>query len=314
VGGLIAARLHQYGTDVAVVARGAHLEAVQREGLQLDGPDGSFVARLEAVGTVSEARVAPTDVVLLAVKSQDSQAVLRELAAASNHAPAIVCAQNGLENERLALRLFPDVYGMCVMVPASHLSPGVVSVHCGPCSGVLDLGRWPTGTDDRAEAIAAELEHATFASRADPDIAAQKWAKLLGNINNSIEALCEDRSSAHELRELVRAEALAAAAAHGVDAAAGENLIVERHANITYSSPQGTTRWGGSSWQSLERGAGDIETDYLNGEIVLWARLAGLPAPANALLQRRATEAARLRRPPGSTTSTALLDELAAAR
>ena len=39
---------------------------------------------------------------------------------------AVVCAQNGVENERMALRSFPDVYAMTVMCPATHLEPGVV--------------------------------------------------------------------------------------------------------------------------------------------------------------------------------------------
>jgi 2-dehydropantoate 2-reductase len=63
-------------------------------------------------------------------------------------------------------------------------------------------------------------------------------------------------------------------------------------------------RWqGGSSWQSLARGAGSIETDYLNGEIVLLGRLHGVPTPVNELLQRLAREAAAAGRPPGTMSA-----------
>jgi 2-dehydropantoate 2-reductase len=59
-------------------------------------------------------------------------------------------------------------------------------------------------------------------------------------------------------------------------------------------------RWeGGSSWQSLSRGVGTIETDYLNGEVVLLGRLHGVPAPVNELLQRLAREAATGGHAPG---------------
>ena len=50
---------------------------------------------------------------------------------------------------------------------------------------------------------------------------------------------------------------------------------------------------GGSSWQSLVRGTGTIETDFLNGEIVLLGRLHGIPTPVNADIQRRVRDAGR---------------------
>jgi len=62
----------------------------------------------------------------------------------------------------------------------------------------------------------------------------------------------------------------------------------------------GTPRGGGSSWQSLSRGTGTIEADYLNGEIGLLGRLHGVPTPLNDLLQQLANTFARERRAPGS--------------
>ncbi len=69
----------------------------------------------------------------------------------------------------------------------------------------------------------------------------------------------------------------------------------------------GRRRGGGSSWQSLERGLGTIETDYLNGEIVLLGRLFGVATPVNALVQRLAGEAARNKAAPGSYGASDLL-------
>ncbi|NUT26811.1 MAG: ketopantoate reductase family protein, partial [Streptomyces sp.] len=59
-------------------------------------------------------------------------------------------------------------------------------------------------------------------------------------------------------------------------------------------------RGGGSSWQSLTRGTGTIEADYLNGEIALLGRLHGVPTPLNELLQHLANTFARERREAGS--------------
>ena len=64
----------------------------------------------------------------------------------------------------------------------------------------------------------------------------------------------------------------------------------------------GRARGGGSSWQSLARGSGAIETAFLNGEIVRLGEKHGRPTPVNRLLLEAATRAARERRPPGSVT------------
>jgi len=74
----------------------------------------------------------------------------------------------------------------------------------------------------------------------------------------------------------------------------------------------GTERTGGSSWQSLTRGTGSIEADFLNGEIVLLARELGMPAPVNEVLQRLANQAARQRRAPGGTTPDEVMALIAA--
>jgi 2-dehydropantoate 2-reductase len=73
----------------------------------------------------------------------------------------------------------------------------------------------------------------------------------------------------------------------------------------------GTTHGGGSSWQSLTRGTGSIEADFLNGEIVLLGREHDVPTPVNEALQRLANRAAADRIPPGSLTPE---EVLAAAR
>ena len=69
-------------------------------------------------------------------------------------------------------------------------------------------------------------------------------------------------------------------------------------------------RSGASSWQSLARGTGSIETDYLNGEIVMLGRIHGVPTPANALLQQVANRLAGEGAPPASVKADDLLAQL----
>jgi 2-dehydropantoate 2-reductase len=71
----------------------------------------------------------------------------------------------------------------------------------------------------------------------------------------------------------------------------------------------GRPRIAGSGWQSLARGTGNLESDYLNGEITLLGRLHGVPTPVNEAIQRLSSDLARRREPPGSLT----LAEVAAA-
>ena len=86
------------------------------------------------------------DVVLLAVKSQDTAGALASLRAAGAGDVPIVCLQNGVENERLCARLFADVYGAVVMMPADHLRPGHVEAYGAKASGIIDVGRYPAGS------------------------------------------------------------------------------------------------------------------------------------------------------------------------
>ncbi|MBT8211994.1 MAG: hypothetical protein KJN71_02485 [Acidimicrobiia bacterium] len=73
---------------------------------------------------------------------------------------------------------------------------------------------------------------------------------------------------------------------------------------------EGAARTGGSSWQSLARGVGSIEADYLIGEVVRIGREIGFPTPVNELLQRLANHAARMRWEPGHLTEEQVLSML----
>ena len=208
------------------------------------------------------------------------------------------------------MRLFAHTYAMCVMCPSAHITPGVVQLHAGPSGGVFDLGRWPGGVDDTAREVAQDLENSNLHSRADDEIALLKWGKLMSNLFNSVEAICGGASGASELGRLLNEEAHAVLTAAGIDVTAAEAVAAKRASLVNYQPIDGHHRGGGSSWQSLARGVGDIETDYLNGEVVLLGRLHGVATPVNELLQRRANQMAQQHQPPGSLSEAALLAEL----
>jgi len=311
IGGAIGGRLFEAGHEVTLVARGDHLRALLDDGLTLASPDGSATLHPPAVGHPAEAGLRDGDVVILAMKSQDTPAAVADLAA---HAPPgirVVCAQNGVENERVALRFFPHVYAVTVMLPATHLQPGVVVAHLAPTTGLLDIGRYPEGVDAAAEDIAAALSGATFGSEARPDVMRWKYRKLILNLGNAVEAVCgPEAARSTPLVRMARAEGEACLTAAGIDAVSIADDRARRGDVFELRPVPGHERRGGSSWQSLARGLRSVETDYLTGEIVLLGRLHGVPTPVNELLQRLANRMAAEGGPPGSIPADDVLARL----
>jgi 2-dehydropantoate 2-reductase len=323
VGGAIGGRLFQSGHEVVLVARGAHLAALREEGLQLATPDEALRLPIPAVGGPEELELRPDDVLVLAVKVQDAAAALDAWAgrpvdgATAGERLPVVCAQNGVAGERMALRRFRHVYGMCVWLPSQFLRPGHVVARCAPLSGMLHLARYPGGPDETARRIAADLEKSRFAAPVPDDVMRWKYGKLLANLANSLDAVggATLRGDARAPALLRRAhdEGVAVLAAAGIDPVSAEEQQKLRGDRMGVRPVAGAEPGGSSSWQSLSRGTGSIEADYLNGEIVLLGRLHGVPTPVNEALQRLANDFARRGRRPGSLTPAELssLDELA---
>ncbi len=129
--------------------------------------------------------------------------------------------------------------------------------------------------------VCADLEKAGFSALPDEDVMRLKYAKLLSNLGNIVQAAIGNAPAGDIVRLLVR-EAIDCYRAAGIEWTPDEAMAERRRS----MSPGGGQRAGGSTWQSLARGAGSIESDYLNGEIVLLGRLHGVATPANAAVQR----------------------------
>jgi 2-dehydropantoate 2-reductase len=306
IGAPIAAQLYEHGHPVVLVARGANYDVIAAEGVEVATPERTRRSRVEVVNGVSSLTAHSGDVVVLSVKSQDTPGVLQELVRVVSPDTAIFCAQNGVANERVVSQHFANTYGVCVMSPASYLEPGRVEVFSSPVIGVLDVGRWPTGVDATAIEVANVLGDSGFASIATDEIETLKWGKLLSNILNALEVLSGRDAMNDPLADRVLDEAVACLTANGVDVARAQSLADERSQLVNYHSIGGIRRVGSSSWQSVLRGTGNVETDYLNGEIVALGLRLGIATPVNELLQRRANEMARSGQAPGTVS----VDEL----
>ena len=303
VGASLGARLFEAGVEVVLVARGAHGEAMAQRGLELVEPDRARRIPAPVVLDPGALTLTAEDRVLLAVKSQHTEAALAQLSL-SRDVP-VVCLQNGVRNEDCALAYVDRVLGAMVWTPASMLVPGRVEVHAAP-PGLCLLGAWPQGEDPLAAAVAADLCKAGFVAEAVGDVRRYKYTKLLTNLVGPAQALCGPEGVTKALSTRLRQEGEAALRAAGIDFAPVRELL--GRAEVVRSTPiDGALRAGGSTWQSFARGAGSVETAYLTGEVVALGRAHGVDVTVNARLLEASAQAERDGWAAGQRTAEVLL-------
>ena len=303
IGGVVGARLYQAGFATTLIARGKHGRLLAERGLRLVAPDGESTLSIPAVTHPGELEFSADTVVILCMKSQHTLAALEDLAASAPPNVAIVCMQNGVANEPLALRFFPRVYASVVNLPAMFVTPGEVVTHAAGHGGILDTGCYPHGLDETARQINTDLSAAGFSARPTARVMRSKYAKLLLNLSNILQAGLVDFEVAKPVRDLLRSEALACYTEAGIDCA--DKAETDARADGVYRMVDlpGYERTAGSSWQSMARGTGDIETEYLNGEICWLGRLHNVPTPANAACVEMARALVRRGAGPGLCTT-----------
>ena len=320
VGVSIAAELQRAGREVIIVARGAQLEFLRTGKLRYARPDGARYLELAAVGDAAEVDLTSDDVLVLATKTQDVEAAVADWAwrpvrhPDGTRRPAgaslpLLTTQNGLETERFALRRFASVLAGVLWIPATYVQAGEVISAGAPAVGVIWLGAYPGGSHPWLAAIADDVRAAGFEVQVVEDILRWKAAKLLGSVTFVLAALYPAGERREQAAELLRTEAreILVAAGYGIaDVAAESTNDVSR---FTAAPMAGRERGGNSTWQSFSRSS-PLETDFLNGEIVLAARLLGKTAPANEAVAERARAAWRDGVAPGSLSEDDLLAAL----
>lgn len=299
IGGPIGAALFEAGRDVVLIARGDHRRAVAANGLRYGNPAGGWrTLRIPIVEHPSELTIGAGDVVVLSMQSQGTAAALEALSLVAAPDVPIVCAQNGVENERAALRHFANVHGVVVQLFGGYVEPGVVTSGDVPAA-VCDIGRYPSGVDDVDRAIAADFNAASMQCVPRADIMAHKYAKLVMNTTNALAAAIGRSAPETDLARLAREESYAVFAAAGIPVATEPDPRIGAR---THGLIEGRPNGGNSAYQSLERGRTRLETDYLNGEIVLLGRLHGVATPVNEFLADLARRLVETRTKAGSLT------------
>ncbi len=322
VGSLLGGMLARAGLPVILIGRGAHVDAVTRDGLEVSGLVGPFRVRPEA--TISPEGVREADAVLLCVKSQDTPAACAAIAPYLPDEAPVISIQNGVRNvdliEESPLGPGRGVGGSAVF-NAVFLEPGRVLL---TTSGEIILGAASRDGrfDDRMARVAREMRQAGLEVRATGNIEGVLWSKLLINLNNGLGALT-GQSLEEGMMDPVARRISAALLAEGIrvtrDAGVRLETIPKVDPNrilkiLTLPLPtfllrrlfrlmvrtHPEARW--STWQSLAKGQ-PTEIAYLNGEIVRLAESCGVHAPYNRAVRDMVVEAEKKGAPPGFTSS-----------
>lgn len=315
VGGLLA----DAGAQVLLVARGDHLAAMRDRGLTVRMPDGVITCRPEVAAEPAEVELRSDDVLVLTTKTHQAAAALAAWADAPVHDAGevigtagerlpLLTALNGVASEEIALRWFARVYGVCVWMPAVLAQPGEVVVRCAPVRAILHTARYPAALADDGDAtflgeLAEDWGRGGIDVPTPEDVMPWKYRKLLGNLGNAVQALLGDGGQGEDITEAARAEARELFAVAGIEMNSESADNASRTRLTVAPVPGAPERMGGSTWQSLQRGTGSAETDYLNGEIVAIAHHLGRSAPVNSALATLVRAAAVSGTRPGATTA-----------
>jgi len=310
IGGTVGAVLTQAGIPAVLVARGRHAETLAAAGLTLRTPDGTFHTPVTAVSGAEHLRLTPDDVLVFATKTQQLDVALQQWVDQPVHGPdgvlgtagdllPVLTALNGVAAEEKALRYFRRVFGVCVWLPAVHLEPGEVIVRSWPVVGQFHIGRWPASLRTPADArllkgLAATWTAAGIQMRVVDDVAPWKYNKLLSNLANAAGALSADGADLTPVVAALRAEGEYVLRYAGIEFVSFEISTAARaDGPMPRPVPGRNTGPSNSTWQSLSRNTGNVETEFFNGEIVRLAHQHGIAAPVNAALACAARSAVR---------------------
>ncbi len=302
VGSLIGGHLAESGAEVILIAREAHVSAINQNGLLIKSRDGDRVVK-SLIAVTSPRDIIPRlgDVIMLAVKTSQTAQSVQSLHEVFPQDTPVVCMQNSVRNEEMAAQRFLHVYGGMAGISATLLAPGVIA-HTR--SHLLSIGNYPLGCDELGLEIAATFEKAGFKATTHESIMAVKWSKLILNLNNATFAIIDRHLQlglvTPEITRFmadVQEEGLHMLEVAGISlkdpnnpydlkknlaelrsvTADPERIHEEVNSPVEF-------RTYPSTWVDLKQKRGETEAGYFNGEIILLGEKIYVPTPYNSTL------------------------------
>lgn len=283
VGGLFGARLLQAGCDVSFVARGAHLQALQRDGLCIDSEAHGRLQLGGIQASADPAELGLADYVLVSVKLADSAAAAALLRPAMGPQTTIISLQNGVTKDEVLWAEYgrQRVVGGVAYVGAYIDGPGVIH-QIGSMQGIA-LGEYDGSRSPRVMALADALKQGGVKAHVSTDIRRTLWEKfvlLVGlsavttAMRSAIGPIRANARSRAFLLQLMQ-EVVAVGRAEGVELP--PDFADQRLAFID-GMPE---NMDSSMHHDLKVGRA-LEVDWLSGVVVRLGARHGVATPANA--------------------------------
>jgi 2-dehydropantoate 2-reductase len=275
------------GAPVTLIGRAQHVEAMARAGLSFDSIH--FRERIPVSATTDAAVVRDAEIVLLCVKTVDTEEAAKSLAPHLRRGAVLVSLQNGVDNvERIRSASGIEAIPASVYVAAEMTGPGCVK-HTARGDLVIgepsDLHAIDGTRKQHLERLATLFGRAGISCTVSKNIAGELWTKLIMNCAyNAISALSRSRYGrmvqspwTRELMRQVIEEVVAVARAAGIRFPEGN--LVEAGLTLAETMPNAIS----STAQDLARGK-RTEIDSLNGYVARRGAELGVATPVNQTL------------------------------
>ena len=295
IGAFLGAKLALSGENVYLIARGAHLQAMQTHGVQVKSPEGDFEAHPNATDDYES--VGPVDFVFLTVKAHSLTEIAPQIAPLLGPETAVVSAQNGIPwwyfhshggpfdgtaiesvdpGGVVAQAIDPSRIIGCIIYPSTVIvQPGVIEHIEG---NRFSIGELDGTSSDRCKTLAAALIGAGLKAPIRSRIRHDLWVKLLGNVVfNPMSALTgatlEEMATHPESSAIARA---VMAEADEVAVALGIRLPLTIDQRMDGARKVGVHKT--SMLQDLESGR-PMELESVVGVVIELGEKLGLPMP-----------------------------------
>ncbi|HEX7605443.1 MAG TPA: 2-dehydropantoate 2-reductase [Usitatibacter sp.] len=282
VGGFFGGRLAAAGYDVSFIARGAHLEAMRRDGLTIEN-DAQGPIRIPKVNATDDpASVGPVDFVILSVKLWDTEAAAAAIKPLVGADTGVLSLQNGVIKDDILRRVLPAsaVMGGVCYVATQLARPGVVK-QVGTMQRIV-IGEYDGRVSERAKALHQALQNSGASAELSGDVRRAIWEKYVFLVGLSATTTAM-RSTIGPIRGNPRTRAFLLELMRevvNVGRACGVDLPVdyaEQRLKFADGLPADMTS---SMAHDLERG-NRLEVNWLSGGVVQLGKERGIPTPAN---------------------------------
>ncbi|HSC22227.1 MAG TPA: 2-dehydropantoate 2-reductase [Casimicrobiaceae bacterium] len=289
VGGYFGGRLAQAGHDVTFVARGAHLDAMRRQGLRIRSPSGDIALR-DVVATDDPSTLTPVDAVMFCVKLWDVEKAAAQVAPLLGERGVVIPFQNGIDSPEILKGVLGEnhVLGGVAYIAATIAEPGIIAQTGSMAKlrvGAFDAAGDASPIRERAAAFVDACRASGIDAELATDIRVALWEKFvflaaLSGVTALARRPVGDVRSDPDLRAAFAAsmrETVALARARNV-ALSDDFLPAQMRALDRLPAEMR------SSMQNDLMAGRRLEAPWLCGRVAALSAEAGLAAPVNATL------------------------------